>query len=154
MHEITFVQDMAIIMLIAGFATILFHYLNQPVILGYLLSGIIIGPYTPPFALVHSQGTIEVFSELGVIFLMFSLGLEFSISRLKKVGISALVAAILEILVMIGIGYIIGRAFHWKSIDALFLGAILAISSTTIIVKVLTDLKLQKNISPNLFLAF
>ncbi len=144
MHEIRFIQDMAIIMLVAGFSTIVFHQLKQPVVLGYIIAGIAIGPYTPPFGLVYDENTVKLFAELGVIFLMFSLGLEFSLRKLKSVGISALVASLTEMIVMIGIGYGIGRFFNWNPIDSLFLGAILAISSTTIIVKVLSDLHLQK----------
>ena len=144
MYEIKFIQDLAIIMSLAGLVTIIFHRLKQPIVLGYILVGVIIGPYTPPFSLISDPETIRIFSQLGVIFLMFSLGLEFSLHKLVKVGLSALVAAILEIIVMIFIGYQIGKFFHWESIDALFLGAMLAISSTTIIFKALSDLDLSK----------
>lgn len=144
MYELKFIQDLAIIMSLAGLVTIIFHRLKQPIVLGYMLVGLIVGPYTPPFSLISNSETISIFSQLGVIFLMFSLGLEFSLHKLLKVGPSALVAAILEIVVMIFIGYEIGKFFHWESIDALFLGAMLAISSTTIIVKALNDLDLTK----------
>ncbi|KAF1012625.1 MAG: putative cation/proton antiporter YbaL [Pseudomonas fluorescens] len=143
MHAISFIQDLAVIMLVAGVVTILFHRLKQPVVLGYIVAGFIIGPHTPPFGLIHDEDTIKTLAELGVIFLMFCLGLEFSLRKLFKVGATAFIAAFLEIVLMIWIGYEIGRWFDWNTMDSLFLGAILAISSTTIIVKALNGLKMK-----------
>ncbi|WP_397450666.1 cation:proton antiporter [Pseudomonas sp. NA-150] len=143
MHAISFIQDLAVIMLVAGVVTILFHRLKQPVVLGYIVAGLIIGPHTPPFGLIHDEDTIKTLAELGVVFLMFCLGLEFSLRKLFKVGATAFIAAFLEIVLMIWIGYEIGRFFEWSTMDSLFLGAILAISSTTIIVKALNDLKMK-----------
>ena len=143
MHAISFIQDLAVIMLVAGVVTILFHRLKQPVVLGYIVAGFIIGPHTPPFGLIHDEDTIKTLAELGVIFLMFCLGLEFSLRKLFKVGATAFIAAFLEITLMIWIGYEIGQFFGWSTMDSLFLGAILAISSTTIIVKALNDLKMK-----------
>ncbi len=144
MHAAGFIQDLAVIMLIAGVVTIVFHRLKQPVVLGYIVAGVIIGPYTPPFQLVHDRHTIEILAELGVVFLMFSLGLEFSLRKLARVGATAFVAAAAEIALMIWIGYEIGRYFGWSAMDALFLGAMLAISSTTIIVKALDELGMKR----------
>ena len=143
MHAISFIQDLAVIMLVAGVVTILFHRFKQPVVLGYIVAGFIIGPHTPPFGLIHDEETIRILAELGVIFLMFCLGLEFSLRKLFKVGATAFIAAFMEITLMIWIGYEIGRWFDWNTMDSLFLGAILAISSTTIIVKALNDLKMK-----------
>jgi CPA2 family monovalent cation:H+ antiporter-2 len=143
MHAISFIQDLAVIMLVAGVVTVLFHRLKQPVVLGYIVAGFIIGPHTPPFGLIHDEETIKTLAELGVIFLMFCLGLEFSLRKLFKVGATAFIAAFLEIMLMIWIGYEIGQFFGWSTMDSLFLGAILAISSTTIIVKALNDLKMK-----------
>ncbi|MDH0649678.1 cation:proton antiporter [Pseudomonas sp. GD03858] len=143
MHAISFIQDLAVIMLVAGVVTILFHRFKQPVVLGYIVAGFIIGPHTPPFGLIHDEDTIKTLAELGVIFLMFCLGLEFSLRKLFKVGATAFIAAFLEIVLMIWIGFEIGRWFGWNTMDSLFLGAILAISSTTIIVKALNDLKMK-----------
>src|SRR5436309_1880368 len=126
MHGIDFIQDLAVIMLIAGIVTVLFHRLKQPVVLGYIVAGVIIGPHTPPFALVRDEPTINVLAELGVVFLLFSLGLEFSLRKLARVGVTAVVAALAEIILMIWIGYMIGGLFGWKPMDALFLGAIMA----------------------------
>ena len=143
MHAISFIQDLAVIMLVAGVVTVLFHRFKQPVVLGYIVAGFIIGPHTPPFGLIHDEQTIKTLAELGVIFLMFCLGLEFSLRKLFKVGATAFIAAFMEITLMIWIGYEIGRWFDWNTMDSLFLGAILAISSTTIIVKALNDLKMK-----------
>src|SRR6185369_15724191 len=138
--EIMFLQDLAVVMIVAGLVTILCHRFKQPVVLGYILAGVIIGPHTPPFPLVHEQETIRTLAELGVILLMFSLGLEFSLRKLKRVGRTAFVVAFLEIALMFWLGYEIGRWFDWSAMDSIFLGAMLSISSTTIIIKALAEL--------------
>lgn len=138
-HE-AFLQDLAIVMMVAAVVTIVFYRLKQPVVLGYILAGVIIGPHTPPVLLLNDENSIKTLAELGMIFLMFSLGLEFSFKKLTKVGVTALIAAFLEILLMIWVGYQIGRSFGWKNMDCLFLGAMLSISSTTIIVKALKEI--------------
>ncbi|SDV51109.1 cation:proton antiporter [Chitinasiproducens palmae] len=143
-HAAGFIQDLAVIMALAGVVTVLFHRFKQPVVLGYIVAGVIIGPHTPPFELISNEETISTLGELGVVFLLFSLGLEFSLKKLFRVGATALVAAFVEIVVMLGIGYGIGHAFGWSAMDSLFLGAMLAISSTTIIVKALDELKLKR----------
>jgi CPA2 family monovalent cation:H+ antiporter-2 len=140
MHSIAFLQDLAVVMCVAAVATILFRQFKQPVVLGYILAGVVIGPHTPPFELIHGEETIKTLAELGVIFLMFSLGLEFSLGKLRKVGAAAFIAAALEILLMMLAGYELGRIFGWSKMDSIFLGAILAISSTTIIIKALEGL--------------
>ena len=143
MHAIAFIQDLAVLMLVAGLVTVLCHRLKQPVVLGYIVAGFLIGPHTGPVALISDEDTIRILAELGVVFLMFGLGLEFSLRKLLKVGPTAILAAFFEIVAMIWLGYQIGRLFAWSHMDALFLGAILAISSTTIIVKALGDLKMK-----------
>jgi len=140
MHALRFIQDLAVIMLIAGFISVLFYRLKQPVVLGYIIAGVIIGPSTPPFSFIHDQETINTLAQLGVVFLMFSLGLEFSLRSLSKVGFVATFTALAEIILMMWLGYEIGQFFGWRTIDSIFLGAILAISSTTIIVKALQEL--------------
>jgi len=127
-------------MIIAAVVTMVFRYFKQPVVLGYILAGVIIGPHTPPYALIEDKHTIETLSELGVIFLMFALGLEFSLKKLTKVGATALLAASFEIILMVWAGYQLGRAFGWGTMDSVFLGAILSISSTTIIIKALEEI--------------
>lgn len=140
MHGTTFLQDLAVVMLVAGLVTVIFHRLKQPVVLGYIIAGVIIGPHTPPYPLIRDQDTIQTLSEMGIIMLMFSLGLEFSLGKLKRVGATAFIASALEIILMLGIGYMIGRGFGWSQMDSIFLGAMLSISSTTIIVKALAEL--------------
>lgn len=139
-----FIHDMAVIMLVAGVVTVIFNRLKQPVVLGYIVAGIIIGPHTPPFYLIEDQETIHILSELGVIFLLFTLGLEFSLRKLAQVGATAFVAAASEITLMMWIGYQIGNYFGWSRMDSIFLGAMLAVSSTTIIIKALNDLGMKK----------
>lgn len=140
MHHVVFLQDLAVVMIIAAMVTMLFRRLKQPVVLGYILAGVIIGPHTPPFPLINDQHNIETLSELGVIFLMFALGLEFSLKKLSQVGVTALLAASFEILLMVWAGYQLGRSFGWGQMDSVFLGAILSISSTTIIIKALEEI--------------
>ena len=140
MHSVTFLQDLAVVMIVAGLVTVIFHRFKQPVVLGYILAGLIIGPHTPPASFIHDEATIQTLSELGVILLMFSLGLEFSLRKLRHVGGTAFIAALLEILLMVWVGYEIGRFFGWSTMDSIFLGAMLSISSTTIIIKALAEL--------------
>jgi CPA2 family monovalent cation:H+ antiporter-2 len=144
MHSVTFLQDLAVVMIVAGLVTVIFHRFKQPVVLGYLIAGIIIGPHTPPFPIIQDEETIHALADLGVILLMFSLGLEFSLRKLRQVGASAFIAAFLEILLMVWLGYETGRLFGWSTMDSIFLGGILSISSTTIIVKALAELGKNK----------
>lgn len=144
MHDLHFIQDLATVMLIAGLTTVIFQRLRQPVVLGYIIAGVLVGPYTFPVVFIHDEQTIRTLSELGMILLLFALGLEFSLKKLREVGGAALVAAVCEIVLMLWLGYEIGRFFGWTSMDALFLGAMLSMSSTTIIMKALDDLDLKR----------
>ncbi len=144
MHELApLIKDLAVILGVASFVTLLFQKIRQPIVLGYLISGIIIGPYTPPHALVYDIPSIQTLSELGVIFLMFSLGLEFSFRKLKRVGFSASITGLVEVIFMLLLGGLAGKAMGWSFYDCLFLGGTLAISSTTIIIKALEELNLK-----------
>src|SRR5258708_29922184 len=142
--ELAFLQDLAVVMIVAGLVTVLGHRFKQRVVLGYIIAGVIIGPHPPPVPLIHDEETVNTLAQLGVVLLMFSLGLEFSLRKLRQVGGAAFIAALLEILLMIWVGYEIGRWFGWSTMDSIFLGAILSISSTTIIVKTLADLGKSK----------
>ena len=150
MHGVDFIKDLAVIMLVAGVVTVIFHYLKQPVVLGYIIAGLIIGPYTSAVPFISDEKTIRTLGELGVVFLMFGLGLEFSLRKLAKVGATAFVAATAQIIVLIWVGYEIGRFFSWTPMDSIFLGAMMAISSTTITVKALEELGLKKEKFANL----
>ncbi|MDR2710396.1 MAG: cation:proton antiporter [Burkholderiales bacterium] len=143
MHAANFIQDLAIVMLIAGVMTLLFRRLKQPVVLGYILAGMIIGPYIPPFQLINDKETIDILAELGIIFLLFTLGLEFTLKKLASVGFTALFGALAEVVLMMWAGYSIAMFFGWGVMNGIFLGAMLSVSSTTIIIKVLDDLKMK-----------
>ncbi len=136
---VSFLQDMAMVMIVAALVALVAHRLRQPVVLGYILAGLLLGPHMPGIALPVNEQSINTLSEMGIIFLMFSLGLHFSLKQLAKVGATAFTAATLSSLLMIWIGYEIGQLFGWKTLDSLFLGAILSISSTIIIIKILQD---------------
>ncbi|MBP9707931.1 MAG: cation:proton antiporter [Oligoflexales bacterium] len=140
MHLPALILDLAVILGVAAIVTFIFRRLRQPVVLGYICAGIIVGPYTPPFFSVSDIESVKVWAELGVIFLMFTLGLEFSFRRLAKVGMSAGVTATIQIFVMLICGLLIAKLLGWSKIDAIFLGCMIAISSTTIIIKALEEL--------------
>jgi len=144
MHLPPLIQDLSIILIVAGAMSFICQKLKQPVVLGYLIAGVIVGPYTPPIELIKDIPNIHTLAELGVIFLMFALGLEFSFKKLLSVGMTAVVAASLEVLFFLIVGYAIGSwGFGWSEMDSIFLGAMLSISSTTIIIKALEELKLK-----------
>ncbi|MEZ4750390.1 MAG: cation:proton antiporter [Bdellovibrionota bacterium] len=143
MHLPAQIQDLAVILGIAGVVTLLFRKIRQPVVLGYIVAGFIIGPYTPPFPLVTDIPTIKVWAELGVIFLMFALGLEFTFHKLTSVGAPAAGTALVEVVVMVLLGYGCGHLLGWNQVDSIFLGGMLSISSTTIILKAFEELRLK-----------
>lgn len=138
MELIIFIQDLAIVLIFAGIVSILFSRLNQPAIFGYLVAGCLIGPNALKF--VSNIEIVGLFAEFSVIFLIFSIGLEFNLKKLRKVGAVALFTGILEMIVIIGIGNTAGRSLGLSYIDSIFLGGMLAISSTAIIAKILVDL--------------
>ena len=139
MGELTFLRDLAVVMTVSALTTVLFHFLRQPVVLGYLVAGVIIGPHTPPFSFVVDLHSIHTLAELGILLLLFSLGLEFDLKKLRRVGMVAVLAAVLQILFMVWLGYTAGQLLGWGRVDSLFLGALLSISSTTITVQVLME---------------
>ncbi|HXU64267.1 MAG TPA: cation:proton antiporter [Polyangia bacterium] len=132
--HIDLVFDLAVILLVAGLITALFQRLRQPAVLGYLLAGLIVGPHVP-VPLFADETVAHTLSELGVVLLMFSLGLEFNLRKLVQVAPTAGVIALIECSLALWVGYGVGRAFGWNGRESLFLGAMIAISSTTIIVK-------------------
>ncbi len=137
------IYDLAIMLGVAAVVILIFQRIRQPVVLGYLVAGVIIGPNTPPRAFVTDIPNIQTLSELGVIFLMFFLGLEFSFHKLMRVGFSASITGIIEVVVMILVGFAAGQLLGWTYYDSLFLGAALSISSTTIIIKAIEELGLK-----------
>ena len=138
------ISDLALILICAGVMTLVFKRLKQPLVLGYIVAGFLASPHfglTPSVIDTHS---IHTWSEIGVIFLLFALGLEFSFKKLMKVGGTAVIAACSIIFCMILIGMMVGWSFRWKSMDCLYLGGMLAMSSTTIIYKAFDDLGLRQ----------
>ena len=143
-ENMNLVSDLALILISAGVITIIFKLLKQPLVLGYIVAGFIVGPHFGLFPTVFDTVTIEEWSEIGIIFLMFALGLEFSFKKLLKMGSTAIIAAVFEIVLMMGIGALSGYLMHWSMMECIFLGGMLAMSSTTIIIKAFEDLKLKK----------
>jgi CPA2 family monovalent cation:H+ antiporter-2 len=137
--EINLIIDFSLIMIVASLIIVIFHKLRQPLILGYILAGIIIGPHFPYFSTVSNIQMIEGLAELGIVILLFALGLTFSFSKLRDVGWIASISGSLVIILMIGIGYILGLSFGWSEIDSFFLGSMIAISSTAVITKEILD---------------
>jgi len=131
-HE--FLRSLTVVLAVAAVTTVLFQRLRQPVVLGYLIAGLIVGPHVP-IPLVANPAVVQTLSELGVILLMFSLGLEFRLRKLMAVGPTAGLTALLQSSLMVWLGFTIGRLFGWTPLESLFAGAVIAISSTTIIAK-------------------
>ena len=139
----TLIADLALILVMAGAATLLFKRLRQPLVLGYIVAGFLAGPHMPYTPTVTDTASIETWSQIGVVFLMFTLGLEFSFKKIVRMGMGPVIAACCVMFGMIGIGTGVGHLFSWGHTDSLFLGAMLAMSSTTIIYKALDDLGLR-----------
>lgn len=145
-HLDPLISDLGLILMTAGVAVLLFKKIKQPLVLGYLIAGFLAGNHFDFFPSVKDIKSVEVWAEIGVIFLLFSLGLEFSFKKLMKVGGTASITAITQIISMIVIGYTVGKWMGWQSMDSIFLGVILSVSSTTIILKTFDELgvKAQK----------
>lgn len=134
-HLYPLIGDLGLILMTAGVAVLLFKKIRQPLVLGYLIAGFLAGPHFDFFPSVKDKHNVEVWAEIGVIILLFSLGLEFSFKKLFRVGGSASITALVQISCMIGLGYLTGQLMGWSQMDSIFLGAILSISSTTIIIR-------------------
>ncbi|MBX3022871.1 MAG: cation:proton antiporter [Bdellovibrionales bacterium] len=137
------IEDLALILVAAAFFNVVFRKIGQPVVLGYIIAGALIGPHFSWAPNVADGESVKVWAEIGVIFLLFALGLEFSFKKLARVGPSASITAIVEVLGMLGIGYLLGRSFGWGAMDSIFLGGILSISSTTIIIRAFDELGMK-----------
>jgi CPA2 family monovalent cation:H+ antiporter-2 len=150
MDSHSFLQDLAVVLSVAALATVVFQKLRQPVVFGYLLAGMIIGPEIP-IPLVADPQTVRALSELGVILLMFSLGLEFSIRKLVQVSQKAGAVALFECSVMVSVGYLVGQMLGFTRLESIFGGAIIGISSTTIIVKAFEEQKVRGRVTELVF---
>ena len=138
------VQDLALILVVAGFVTLLFKKLKQPLVLGYIVAGILVSPHMSYTMSVVDKDDIQTWADIGVIFLLFSLGLDFSIKKILKMGASPIIAACTIIFSMMLLGVIVGHSFGWKEMDCIFLGGMVAMSSTTIIYKAFSDMGLTQ----------
>lgn len=138
------VKDLALILVVAGFVTLIFKKLKQPLVLGYIVAGFLVSPHMPYTMSVVDQGDIQTWADIGVIFLLFSLGLDFSIKKILKMGASPIIAACTIIFCMLALGVIVGYSFGWKEMDCIFLGGMVAMSSTTIIYKAFSDMGLTQ----------
>lgn len=142
-HLPQMIVDLALILGVAAVSTLIFSRLRQPVVLGYLIAGFVVGPHFPLWPTAVDSEGVKLWAEIGVIFLLFGLGLEFSFKKLAKVGKSAFIAASFEIVTMSTAGYFFGKALGWATMDSIFLGAILSMSSTTIIIRAFDEAGLK-----------
>lgn len=139
-HLPTLIEDLALILIAGGITTILFRKIKQPLVLGYIIAGFLVGPHFSFLPTVADTHNIKIWADIGVIFLLFSLGLEFSFKKLIRVGGSASITAFVEIVFITVSGYFVGKWMGWSTMDSLFLGGMLASSSTTIIIRAFDEL--------------
>ncbi|MBQ9892699.1 MAG: cation:proton antiporter [Bacteroidales bacterium] len=142
-EELTLVRDLAVILISAGLFTILSRALKQPLVLGYIIAGILIGPHVKFFFSISSAEAVHQWSEIGIIFMMFGLGLEFSFKKLLKVGSGALVTAGFKALGVFILGFVTGQALSWSVMESIFLGGLLSMSSTAVVLKSYDDMGLK-----------
>lgn len=140
----TLINDLALILIVASTVTLLFKKLKQPLVLGYIMAGFIVSPHMPYTMSVMDAVDIKTWADIGVMFLLFSLGLDFSFKKIIKMGITPVITTLTIIFAMMTLGIVVGHAFDWKRMDCIFLGGMLAMSSTTIIYKAFTDMGLRQ----------
>ena len=148
----TIVQDFAVIMIVAALMLLLTYKLKQPMVLGYILAGIIIGPYTPPYILLHDIDTINVFAELGIIMLLFVIGTDFPLARLRSVGRISIVVALAESIGTLLVTFFVGQYLGFSFFDSIFIALAMSITSTVVTVRILEDLGLINDTSSTLIL--
>ena len=145
MNEIPFlIKDLALILMVAGIVTIIFKKLKQPLVLGYIVAGFLVSPHMPYTMSVMDESDIKTWADIGVIFTLFSLGLDFSFKKIVKMGISPIIATMVIVFCMMFLGVSVGHGFGWEKMDCIFLGGMLAMSSTTIIYKAFDDMGLRQ----------
>ena len=142
-HIDPFILDLALVLVTAGIATIIFRKIKQPVVLGYIVAGFLVSPNFLLLPTVSDIANIEVWASIGIIFLMFALGLEFSFHNIAKVGGGAIITALVVMGSMTVVGYGLGSLLGWGKMDSIFLGCMLAISSTMIILKAYEELGIK-----------
>ena len=145
MAEIPFlVKDLALILMVAGNVTLLFKKLKQPLVLGYIVAGFLVSPHMPYTMSVIDDNDIQTWADIGVIFTLFSLGLDFSFKKIVKMGASPIISTVVIVFCMMMLGISVGHGFGWNKMDCIFLGGMLAMSSTTIIYKAFDDMGLRQ----------
>jgi len=137
-------QDFAVIMIIASIMTLIFYRLKQPIVIGFIVAGSIIGPYSPPFSLIHNLEVLNLFAEIGVILLLFTVGMEFPIQKLKKIGRKAIIIASTEAFGTLAIGFFVAQSLGLGFYDSLFIALAISVTSTVIVMRVLGELNMMK----------
>ena len=143
-HLATLISDLALLLVVAGITTLFCKKINQPTVIGYILAGFLIGPVVSFIPTIGDSANITLWAEIGVIFLMFSLGLEFSLHKLVTVGATGVISALVQIIGMLILGIVLGLALGWGTMDSIFLGGMLSMSSTMITIKAIEDLGLKE----------
>lgn len=146
------VQDFAVIMIVAAIMLGITYKLRQPMVLGYILAGMVIGPYTPPFSLIRDLDTVNAFAELGIVMLLFIVGTEFPIAKLRSVGRISIVVALFETVGTLILSFLVAQALHLSFVDSIFLALAMSITSTVITIKILEELNMVRNKSTTLLL--
>jgi len=136
------IQDFAVVMIVAAIMVFVTHKLKQPMVIGYLLAGMVIGPFTPPFSLIHEVGTINILAEIGIIILLFVIGTEFPITKLRSVGRISMVVGIAESLGTLLVTFFVARTLGFSQFDSMFLALAMSVTSTVVTVKILEELNM------------
>ncbi|MCB9073616.1 MAG: cation:proton antiporter [Bdellovibrionaceae bacterium] len=144
-HIPPLITDLALILMTAGFSLVACRLLKQPIVIGYILAGVLVSPHFPFMPSIRDTSSMNVWAEIGVIFLLFAIGLEFSYKKLASIGRHAFPVALIKVLFVLGLGYFAGRLFEWSTADSLFLGGLLSISSTAIIARTFEDLRYKES---------
>jgi len=150
--EVLFAQDLSVILLIAVGMALLFRWIHQPLLIGYIVAGMIIGPYIPPFSLLHYPALLDALAEMGIVFLLFAVGLEYPIARLRAVGRTALIIALCESLATFAAGFAVGEAFGFPVWDSLFIALAISVTSTVIVSSALQELGVLRSSDATLVL--
>jgi CPA2 family monovalent cation:H+ antiporter-2 len=146
------VQDFAVIMIVAAIMLVITHRLKQPMVIGYILAGMLIGPYTPPFSLIHNVSSLNSFAELGIVMLLFVIGTEFPIAKLRSVGRISITVALLESIGTLIVVFFVAQTLNFSFFDSLFLALAMSITSTVVTVRILEELNMIKDKSTVLLL--
>ncbi|MGB8023678.1 MAG: cation:proton antiporter [Nitrososphaeraceae archaeon] len=146
------IQDFAVIMIVASVMALISYKLKQPLVIGYIIAGIIIGPHTPPFSLILHPDILNLFAEIGVILLLFVVGMEFPIEKLKNIGKKALIIAMTEAFGTFAIGFVVAQSLHYSVYNSLFLALAISVTSTVIVMRILEELDLIKHEASSIIL--